>query len=72
MHWERATPSSLRGQYQGFCCFLSNPGHLTLLPWVVVGCVEGLMGSSIQLVHFLKMEASDLLAEAGVHRGWGV
>lgn len=29
------------------------------------------MGSSIQLVHFLKMEASDLLAEAGVHRGWG-
>lgn len=29
------------------------------------------MGSSIQLIRFLKMEASDLLAESGPHRGWG-
>lgn len=30
------------------------------------------MSSSIQLIRFLKTEASDLLAESGPHRGWGV
>lgn len=32
-------------------------------PWAVVGCMEGLMGSSIQLMCLLKMKA-----EAGVHQ----